>query len=709
MAAKKTDNKDDLAIDVGDIPMPEVPSADDVTDSFSYDTAFNFAFVGCGQGGGRIAEQFYKLGYRRVCAVNCLDYKTEALTHRGWVPGFELRKDDVLLTKNPKTGALEWQKLTALKLFPDYDGPLIEFKSKCFNAVTTPEHRWLVTQKWDGRISECTSMDMSSTGAHRIHRTGDYRPAVRSALTPDEAELLGWFVTDGGLRTDRKTPRTFLFQSVSGNRVKCERISALLARLEPGVKVYKQRSGTYYTWALGPRLSKLLYGLCPERTLTVQVLLDLDRPALERLREAMLLGDGTRGKKEVLCTGRKEQADAFQVLCTMTGSSSGSVWRDMSSYEPRSAKMSNVPKMTGVWYTTVLKKEHIQVVENQVRKFSGKVPVWCPVVPNTFFVARRGGYVFVTGNTTHQDLEPLRIPNEVKLMIGTGGAKKDPTVGEASIAGRGEDLYDLMRKSWGQEIDCVFVCLGAGGGTGSGTFVTAVEVARKVMEDLKRPVRVGIIATLPKNDEGQRPAKNALYVMRRLRELKASPVVVIDNEKIKGSVKTTALNPWEAPNRLICSLLHLFNRIAAQDSAITTFDRSDFSDLLDSGLVSFGASPITKYAAPGDISQAIRQQLAASVLASVDLKKGTKAGCIFIGGKDVLAKLPATHLDHGFDMLNRILADGSTVHRGVYLGTENDLRAYTLIGGLAFPDARIQELAKIAGVSRTDVVDILGV
>lgn len=305
-------------------------------------------------------------------------------------------------------------------------------------------------------------------------------------------------------------------------------------------------------------------------------------------------------------------------------------------------------------------------------------------------------------NTTQQDLEPLRIPAENKLLVGTGGAKKDPTVGEAALAGRDEDVYDLLRKSWGKKIDYALVCLGAGGGTGSGTFARVIEIARKAMTDLGCPARVGVIATLPKTDEGQKTAKNALFVMRRLRKIQASPVVIIDNERIKGLVKTTASAPWDAPNNTICKLLNLFNRIAAQDSPITTFDRSDLSDLLDNGPVAFGASPIAKYGTEADISQAIRQQLTGNVLASTDLKKGNKAGCIFIGGKAVLDGLPAGHLDHGFDMLTRILADGSTVHRGVYPGTENDLRAYTLISGLPFPEGRLRELAKIAGVPYGD-------
>lgn len=39
-------------------------------DSFDYPVAFNFAFIGVGQAGGRIAQAFNTKGYARVCAVN---------------------------------------------------------------------------------------------------------------------------------------------------------------------------------------------------------------------------------------------------------------------------------------------------------------------------------------------------------------------------------------------------------------------------------------------------------------------------------------------------------------------------------------------------------------------------------------------------------------------------------------------------------------
>jgi cell division GTPase FtsZ len=51
-----------------------------VDDAFDHDVAMRFAFVGAGQGGGRMADTFYRLGYRRVCAFNTTDMDFADLT-----------------------------------------------------------------------------------------------------------------------------------------------------------------------------------------------------------------------------------------------------------------------------------------------------------------------------------------------------------------------------------------------------------------------------------------------------------------------------------------------------------------------------------------------------------------------------------------------------------------------------------------------------
>lgn len=352
---------------------------------------------------------------------NCLDAETEALTQRGWIKGFDLKITDQILTKNAENGHLEWQAPTDLRLFPDYEGPMVEFKSRSFYALTTPDHEWLVTTgRGHQRIKKSCEITFHSD---KIHRTGEYYGPEVSGLSGDEAELLGWFVTDGHYQKsiDYKAGRSgkyetkyetsgiyaYLTQSYQGNPEKCQRIDELVARLGDETTRRDDTSKNSYTWRLGPKLTKMLLERSPERCLTVRSLLDLDRTALDRLREAMVLGDGNVWQggedwalKEQLTTGRQEQAEAFQILLTLTGNAGSIKWRDMSMYKPKSDKMKNVPKMTGCYNVTVLQRQFVSISpEHRTDIPKMKVGVWCPILPNHFFVARRRGHVFITKNT----------------------------------------------------------------------------------------------------------------------------------------------------------------------------------------------------------------------------------------------------------------------------------------------------------------------
>ena len=60
---------EDLAVDVPDLPLPSTGEDEDVVED-KFNGAYRFAIVGIGQGGSRIAETFWKMGYRRVAVMN---------------------------------------------------------------------------------------------------------------------------------------------------------------------------------------------------------------------------------------------------------------------------------------------------------------------------------------------------------------------------------------------------------------------------------------------------------------------------------------------------------------------------------------------------------------------------------------------------------------------------------------------------------------
>ena len=63
---------DEASVDISlpYIPMPEPEPEKETEVKDELDGAFNFAFIGAGQGGSRIAETFHKLGYRKTAAIN---------------------------------------------------------------------------------------------------------------------------------------------------------------------------------------------------------------------------------------------------------------------------------------------------------------------------------------------------------------------------------------------------------------------------------------------------------------------------------------------------------------------------------------------------------------------------------------------------------------------------------------------------------------
>lgn len=304
-------------------------------------------------------------------------------------------------------------------------------------------------------------------------------------------------------------------------------------------------------------------------------------------------------------------------------------------------------------------------------------------------------------NTAEQDLATLNLP--AKMCLGkTGGAGKNPTVAKAAFKDCKEDVLDFMRRSFGPTLDRIFVCAGAGGGTGAGTAVQLVDTAVELQKALRCPSeKVGVIVALPKLAEGKRVAANAYNTLNDLLFLVekgvVSPLIVVDNEKIGTLYPTLAVDPfWDTANMSVCSLFHLFNTVCLKHSHYTSFDKADLLTVLDSGLITFGANPVEKFTDETDISFAVRNNLRKNILTGgIDLTTGTIAASVVIGGVEILNALPQAYIEHAFDQLNRMLKPGNTVHRGIYRGNKPTLVVYTIIGGLGKPEEKLADLKRI--------------
>lgn len=311
-------------------------------------------------------------------------------------------------------------------------------------------------------------------------------------------------------------------------------------------------------------------------------------------------------------------------------------------------------------------------------------------------------------NTTEQDFHDLA-PEIPKLSLDIGGAGKDMQLARNSVKGRDEEVRDLYARAWGPDPDCVLVCVSLGGGTGSGTALPLIELARSYMDDKGRPPRVGAVVSLPSPNDGQMIARNAVTAFTELIDAKVSPLLIIDNDRVNQVYQPSMRELLSKSNEVVSQLFHLFNQYAAEKSSMT-FDRMEFLQLLDGGIVTMSAADIdvTTLSAPSDVSTAIRQQLEMSVLAQVDLRRGKKGACVFVGDQATLDAFGRDYFDAGFNMMDRTVGssldntvESVIIHRGLYQSQQegSGLQCYIMISELPSPAERLQQLAKKAGLS----------
>jgi cell division protein FtsZ len=308
-------------------------------------------------------------------------------------------------------------------------------------------------------------------------------------------------------------------------------------------------------------------------------------------------------------------------------------------------------------------------------------------------------------NTTKQDLKGLKMPEDRKLMFGNdrGGAGKNPANGEAAAKESYEDLMDHLMRSWGEGAEYLYVCVGGGGGSGSGSWPVILDAMREYAKstNIEKPLykRLGVILTLPKRSEGSRVQKNALQAVNvaldKLKKNQISSLILVDNSKIHELYPGLPVKMfWKVANDTCTGIFHTFNVLAAKDSDYNTCDRADYRSVVQNGLMIFGRTRVAKWRGMEDISQAVRQNLAGSLLADgFDLSTADMAGAVVVAHDDVLGEIPMENIDYAFNSLGRALGnEGITLHNGIYEGRQKGMQVLTIVSGLEPPQKRMDEL-----------------
>jgi len=206
-------------------------------------------------------------------------------------------------------------------------------------------------------------------------------------------------------------------------------------------------------------------------------------------------------------------------------------------------------------------------------------------------------YTGLAINTAINDLESLKhipIGNRVALEGNAYGAGRTPDIAKSALV---ENAYDVGAKARHicKDTQYVWLVAGLGGGTGTGCLDFMIDYIDDIFDDIP----VGIVVTLPRDDDGQIQKFNALGVLAKIHKAivdqRVRAVLMVDNERFYSQLagsKNHTLDWRDQSNEALVRMIDEINRITIA-SGESNFDRMDLLNFLSySGCLTVGRSEI---------------------------------------------------------------------------------------------------------------------
>jgi cell division protein FtsZ len=269
-------------------------------------------------------------------------------------------------------------------------------------------------------------------------------------------------------------------------------------------------------------------------------------------------------------------------------------------------------------------------------------------------------------NTAQTDLDAIE-DQIAKLPIDKQGAGKDPAIGKERVEARATQIRSGMLREFGEDFEKIIVCIGLGGGTGSGGGPVVVKIAKEIIKERSgNPAKdVIVIVTLPNpNIDGPRQCFNALLAYGQIANL-GVPMIVVDNAQVGSIIKAKLADSWTPINTWIARTFHMFNMYANKPSDIGSFDGNDLNDVISRGRLLFSAFRVTELKDKYAIGDVMASNLERSLFAKCDLSTAVAAGCLLVINPKVGSDLSMDDIAPAFQELNRLMRPNSTLHRGI--------------------------------------------
>lgn len=338
------------------------------------------------EGAGRNLRNVWVIGKQNFSGAHfaCVDSKTEALTRDGWKRHDQLADGHDIVAWVPNEG-LTWSSATFHEY--DYNGPMVSIQKRDTSQLLTPNHRCVTSRG----IVAAEELGYHDETLHASLWRNENSISVGKAM----AALLGWFLAEGNWHA--KTRHAYISQSIAVNEDNCAKIEDLLdaVNAEWSVretsKIWRGRSANMHTYTIRGRITNEIETIVGRPKRLSQGLLDnMSWWELQAFLNAFVDGDGHRRSDGRCCIIQKDKQtiDILQFAAIKCGKRAIVSQRKDGVYA--------LYITDGAWLTLRgTNGSHKGINKNA--PYKGKV--WCPSVASGFWLARRNGKPFITGNT----------------------------------------------------------------------------------------------------------------------------------------------------------------------------------------------------------------------------------------------------------------------------------------------------------------------
>lgn len=326
-------------------------------------------------------------GLRRALPFYCVPDHSEILTRDGWKKRENLAVGEDVMTYNVTTDKMEFQPCLEVAAF-DFDGELASFTTERGVRIdSTDNHRWAVSVqknfvkgKWYGGDRKMVeTRDLKKN--HKIVMAAEWDGERESSLTPDQARLLGWLLTDGYFRWRGNCCEAVIYQSPKKflDEVK------LVAGGKP--RAPHPDTGVVCVPVLRERIDPIKHLLVNGKSdpAIERIPLSLSREAIDAMHDAMYKAEGSMSFGKKGSTFKFFAQSEFQPIL--------GCFRLLSALR---GKRTNGTSRRGCYISD---RRSMKVASMKIGRAPYFGKVWCPRTTNGTWVMRQNGVITITGNT----------------------------------------------------------------------------------------------------------------------------------------------------------------------------------------------------------------------------------------------------------------------------------------------------------------------